>query len=285
MNLRSERGRIHGRTALIALLAVATGCEDSESVPQAPAQTVQAPDHDAGRAAQATVGPDAGLDSGPAGGGLDAAVTVLADAATEPEAAVDAVPAPDAGGPLADASGPDASEPPAGDASEPFAGDARGADASGTLPDAGAPSDASDGDAGADSSEPMPTSSFSFDSRQEWAASGFSVVAGSCYDISAQIDDQWLDSDVPADLNGWQDAGDPRAALFTPLRRVRDDDIGFYQLACCVEQDVEQCFAIGDGATICPEVDGELFFFVNDVPGFEDNNVGTATIVMGPSDP
>jgi hypothetical protein len=29
---------------------------------------------------------------------------------------------------------------------------------------------------------------------------------------------------------------------------------------------------------VCPKVAGELFFFVNDVAGFETNNVGTATV-------
>ena len=118
------------------------------------------------------------------------------------------------------------------------------------------------------------------DSKVAWNASGFHVEAGKCYLVQTKIDDQWLDADVKANLMGWADQSDPRLALFAPLRRVVQPDIGFYQFATCVDKALDQCFPIGESSTICPKVSGELFFFVNDAPGFETNNVGTATLTI-----
>ena len=117
-----------------------------------------------------------------------------------------------------------------------------------------------------------------------WTASGVEVVAGACYTVSATIDDQWLDADEQANLDGWLETDHPLFLLFELLRRVPDPAIGFYQLAACVDRKLDACFAIGAGATICPDRPGELFFFVNDVPGFEGNNVGSATIKIQPED-
>jgi hypothetical protein len=115
-------------------------------------------------------------------------------------------------------------------------------------------------------------------SKDVWTASGFEVEAGRCYQLEAKIDDPWRDLDVPADLSGWIDKKDARIALFAPFRRVAQDDIGFYQFATCVNKKLDQCFPVGASSTVCPKVSGELFFFVNDVSGFESNNVGTATV-------
>jgi hypothetical protein len=118
------------------------------------------------------------------------------------------------------------------------------------------------------------------DSKVTWNASGFQVEAGKCYLVQTKIDDKWLDLDVKANLMGWADQSDARLALFAPLRRVVQPDIGFYQFATCVDKALDQCFAIGEASTICPKMSGELFFFVNDAPGFETNNVGTATVTI-----
>ncbi len=119
-------------------------------------------------------------------------------------------------------------------------------------------------------------------SKDVWTACGFQVQAGRCYELTAQIDDKWLDLDVPADLSGWSNKSDPRVVLFAPLRRVVQDDLGFYQFAACVDKQLDQCFPVGATTTTCPKVAGELFFFVNDVSGFEGNNVGTATLTFTP---
>jgi hypothetical protein len=119
---------------------------------------------------------------------------------------------------------------------------------------------------------------FKVDSKAEWTASGFKVEAGHCYTIEATIDDKWLDLDVPADLSGWKDKKDARISLFAPFRRVAQADIGFYQFATCVNKKTDQCFPVLASSTVCPKIAGELFFFVNDVAGFETNNVGTATV-------
>ena len=118
------------------------------------------------------------------------------------------------------------------------------------------------------------------DSKDEWTASGFQVQAGKCYSIMTKIDDKWLDLDVPADLSGWTDKTDPRYGLFAPFRRVVQDDIGFYQFATCIDKKLDQCFPVGENSTVCPKVSGELNFFCNDVPGFESNDVGTATVTI-----
>jgi hypothetical protein len=118
------------------------------------------------------------------------------------------------------------------------------------------------------------------DSKAEWTPSGFQVEAGKCYAVSAKIDDRWLDADVPADLNGWVDQKDARLALFEPFRRVATKELRFYQFGACVNRDLAQCFAVGTSTTLCPKTSGELVFFVNDVPGFESNNVGTATVTL-----
>ena len=118
------------------------------------------------------------------------------------------------------------------------------------------------------------------DSKDEWTASGFQVQAGKCYTINTKIDDKWLDLDVPADLSGWTDKSDFRYGLFAPFRRVVQDDIGFYQFATCVDKKLDQCFPVGTTSNICPKVSGELYFFCNDVPGFESNDVGTATVTL-----
>lgn len=118
------------------------------------------------------------------------------------------------------------------------------------------------------------------DSKDEWTASGFQVQAGKCYTITTKIDDRWLDLDVPADLSGWIDKSDFRFALFSPFRRVVQDDIGFYQFAACVDKKLDQCFPVGANSNVCPKSSGELDFFLNDVPGAESNNVGTATVTI-----
>jgi hypothetical protein len=118
------------------------------------------------------------------------------------------------------------------------------------------------------------------DSKATWTASGFQVQTGKCYVIEAKIDDKWLDLDVPADFTGWIDKKDSRLALFTPFRRVVQDDIGFYQFATCVEKNTKHCFPVNTTSEVCPKLAGELFFFVNDVAGFETNNVGTATVTL-----
>jgi hypothetical protein len=121
---------------------------------------------------------------------------------------------------------------------------------------------------------------FSVDSKAEWTPSGFQVEAGKCYAVRAKIDNQWLDSDVEANLDGWADQSNVLIGLFAEFRRVQQDDIGFYQFATCVDRKLDQCFPIHESSSICPHVSGELFFFVNDAPGFEDNNVGTATVTI-----
>lgn len=188
------------------------------------------------------------------------------------------------GGPdVSDAdSGSDASLGPGRDAQVASDSDADVMEA-GTLPDqdAGGASDANpgadDGDAEPDS-DAMAPYTFKVDSKDVWSASNFQVTQDSCYLVTATIDDQWLDLDVVSNLNGWIDKSNPLYGLFVALRRVPQDDIAFYQFAACVDRDTKACFAIGDAATICPKKSGELFFFVNDVPGFESNNVGTATV-------
>ncbi|HEX5656117.1 MAG TPA: hypothetical protein VFX59_02935 [Polyangiales bacterium] len=153
-----------------------------------------------------------------------------------------------------------------------------------------APADASRGDASrvdasgvdAQTVDASLRHTFAVDSKVEWTASGFQAQAGRCYDVAAKIDDKWLDLDVPADLSGWIDKQDPRLVLFTPFRRVVQDDIAFYQFAACVNKELDQCFPIGAASTVCPKTTGELFFFLNDAPGFESNNVGTATVTITP---
>lgn len=118
------------------------------------------------------------------------------------------------------------------------------------------------------------------DSKAEWTPSGFRVEAGRCYSVQAKIDDVWLDLDVKANLEGWVDQSDLRIPLFALFRRVQQNNIGFYQFASCVNRKLDQCFPIGASSNVCPRISGELFFFVNDVPGFESNNVGTATVMI-----
>jgi hypothetical protein len=175
--------------------------------------------------------------------------------------------------PSVDAAGGDAASSDA--MPQPLDTDASPADAnvSTTSQDATTDSAASAQEAGA-------ARVLSVDSKAEWTPSGFHVDAGKCYAVSAKIDDRWLDADVPADLNGWVDQQDVRLVLFEPFRRVATKELRFYQFAACVDRDLGQCFAIGAATTLCPRTSGELVFFVNDVPGFESNNVGTATVTL-----
>jgi hypothetical protein len=137
---------------------------------------------------------------------------------------------------------------------------------------------------GLDASSASPPSggplTFKVSAKDVWGASGFTVAAGGCYEIETKIDDKWLDLDVPANLSGWADKNDPRIALFAPLRRVVQDDISFYQFATCVDKHLDQCFPVAEKSTLCAKSAGQLFFFVNDVSGFESNNVGTATVTI-----
>jgi hypothetical protein len=205
---------------------------------------------------------------------LDAGTRSIPDAGASSEAAIkdsglDAMVSRDAGSPPQQA-----------------AGDAMTIDADGMLHDSSVTSSeggqpiAGDAGTGADASLSAGAKVVHVDSKVEWTASGFQVTAGKCYVVRASIDDQWLDLDVKADLNGWIDTSNALYGLFADLRRVADPSIAFYQFAACVDRNLDACFAIGNGATICPHQSGELVFFVNDVPGFEDNNVGTATVTI-----
>lgn len=131
-----------------------------------------------------------------------------------------------------------------------------------------------------DAGSPAASRVVKVDSKATWTASGFQVQTGKCYVIEAKIDDKWLDLDVPADLTGWVDKKDARLGLFAPLRRVVQDDIGFYQFATCVNKNTKHCFPVNTTSEVCPKLAGELFFFINDVAGFETNNVGTATVTL-----
>jgi hypothetical protein len=143
--------------------------------------------------------------------------------------------------------------------------------------------DAGGGDTtNANGTPPGSAHTFKVGGKDVWGPSGFTVVAGQCYEIEAKIDDKWLDFDVPADLSGWVNKSDPRAAVFAPLRRVVQDDIGFYQFATCVNKELGQCYPVAEKSTLCAKSAGELFFFVNDVSGFENNNVGTVTVTIRP---
>ncbi len=126
------------------------------------------------------------------------------------------------------------------------------------------------------------TKGFTFvvNSKKTWSASGFNMEKDHEYTITATIDNKWLDASVPADLDGWLNEADPRIPVFAPLRRIVDDAIGFYQFAACIDKKENHCFAVGNETTITPRISGEPFFFVNDVPGFENNNVGTATVTI-----
>lgn len=207
------------------------------------------------------------------------------DAGTKPAVKTDAgstKPAPtDAGSSDAAVTVPglDASTAPGDDASTPA-----------TTTDAAKPQPAKDAgivgpttDAAAptpDAGSPVAAHVVKVDSKATWTASGFQVQTGKCYVIEAKIDDKWLDLDVPADLTGWIDKKDARLGLFAPLRRVVQDDIGFYQFATCVNKNTKHCFPVNTTSEVCPKLAGELFFFINDVAGFETNNVGTATVTL-----
>jgi hypothetical protein len=258
--------RRRARQLVCSLWVCAAACGGDDTLPATNQDTQTATQLDAGRAAgDAASAPLPGPEPIPPfdAGGVDTGVSTSAHDASL-----------DARGSASDAAGPDAASTDAGLPSSTRDASTDAADAAPLVPDAATDAAPSRGpEAGA-------AQIVSVDSKAEWTPSGFHVEAGKCYAVSAKIDDRWLDDDVPADLNGWADQSDVRLVLFEPFRRVATDDIRFFQFAACVDRDLTQCFAIGTTTTVCPKASGELFFFVNDVPGFESNNVGTATVSL-----
>lgn len=121
-----------------------------------------------------------------------------------------------------------------------------------------------------------------FDTKTPYHNTGWLLVPGERYCIAVETTADWKDNDLPATPRGlscdyakWRK---PALWLSVPLRRVVQAP--WFQLRGEIGLSGHVQIPIDDGTEFEATEKGELFLYVNDVPGHHDNNHGTATVTI-----
>jgi uncharacterized protein (DUF2235 family) len=139
--------------------------------------------------------------------------------------------------------------------------------------------------------------SAAFDTKDPYYATGWKMQRGRTYLIQVKADrfpniepgllpaatdeKPWFDRNHPASPAGFRTSwcSEPLMKLFSPCRRVFCAD--WFELRSEIISDLDRvAFSIGNGREYAAESTGELFLYVNDMPGMYENNKGTATITI-----
>lgn len=109
--------------------------------------------------------------------------------------------------------------------------------------------------------------------RKSWRDTTVDMVLGEQYELTAT--GTWWDGFIPASPNGF---------FFLPEillnRFLRHRSSNFFALIGCLDRRPDQQFFIGKYCKYTPDVDGRLFCFANDVPGFYRNNWGKVDLTI-----
>lgn len=124
--------------------------------------------------------------------------------------------------------------------------------------------------------------SVKFETRNPLQATGWKLVEGERYGIEVADVSSWRDLNYPATPAGLGEDWQHNPVMWSGMLLRRDIGAPWFQLRGVIitDKDEEVDIAIGNGAEFKATATGELFLFVNDVPGLYENNHGTATIVI-----
>lgn len=138
---------------------------------------------------------------------------------------------------------------------------------------------------------------FKFDAKSV-AAPGINVIRGRSYQFDTKQLVEWQDDTVIASLDGipWdtvdaktlsrtKPADDQKKWLANiPMKCLsflcRNPEERYFQLCISIGSPTGTAYPVTPGVPFVAQDDGELFVFVNDVPGFYSNNSGTTNLVL-----
>ena len=111
--------------------------------------------------------------------------------------------------------------------------------------------------------------------REPWNDTQIDMDVGERYLLTAS--GRWVDFFIPCSPYGYLP---PLSSIVSLDRLLRHPGGNFFSLISCLDRCHERQFLIGKMTAFNPEVNGRLFCFANDVPGFYWNNWGYIALTV-----
>ena len=109
-------------------------------------------------------------------------------------------------------------------------------------------------------------------------ATGVRLNEGRIYRIAVWVKTPWFDGGHAAGPDGLEVK---ESILMKGAKsQTRAPNVEYFQLLGSIARPDASPFVVNSGQAFCASDSGELFLFVNDVPGFYGNNKGTATVTV-----